>query len=54
MLRKAGLPCLEVGNLVRNPIDMAVGFSNHDAGRTMTGYLDRAGLPADRLHQPAG
>ena len=36
---QCGIPCVEVGNLVRNPIDMAVGFSNHDAGLMMTEYL---------------
>ena len=39
MLRNAGIPCVEVGNLVRNPIDMAVGFSNHDAALAMTEHL---------------
>lgn len=39
MLRNAGIPCVEVGNLVRNPIDMVVGFSNHDAALAMTEYL---------------
>jgi LacI family gluconate utilization system Gnt-I transcriptional repressor len=39
MLRAAAIPCVEVGDLVRNPLDMAVGFSNRDAGLTMTNYL---------------
>ena len=39
MLRNAAIPCVEVGNLVRDPIDMAVGFSNHAAGLVMTEYL---------------
>lgn len=39
MLRDAGVPCVETGNLIRQPIDMAVGFSNHDAACAMTTYL---------------
>jgi LacI family transcriptional regulator, gluconate utilization system Gnt-I transcriptional repressor len=39
MLREAGVPCAETGNLVRNPVDMAVGFSNHDAAQAMTEHL---------------
>lgn len=39
MLRGAGIPCVETGNLIRQPVDMAVGFSNHDASRAMTEYL---------------
>ncbi len=43
MLRDAGVPCVETGNLIRKPIDMAVGFSNRDAARAMTEYLIRRG-----------
>jgi len=39
MLRDSGIACVEVGNLVPDPIDMSVGFSNRDAARAMTGYL---------------
>jgi LacI family gluconate utilization system Gnt-I transcriptional repressor len=39
MLREAGIPCIETGNLVRQPIDMTTGFSNHDASCAMTEYL---------------
>ncbi len=39
LLRDAGVPCVETGNLVRHPIDMAVGFSNLDAGFAMTAHL---------------
>ncbi|MEJ1976503.1 MAG: substrate-binding domain-containing protein [Acetobacteraceae bacterium] len=39
MLKEAGIPCAETGNLVRNPVDMAIGFSNHDAARAMTEHL---------------
>jgi LacI family gluconate utilization system Gnt-I transcriptional repressor len=39
MLREAGIPCVETGNLVRQPIDMTIGFSNHDASCAMTEYL---------------
>ncbi len=43
MLRDAGVPCVETGNLIRKPVDMAVGFSNHDAACAMTEYLIRRG-----------
>jgi LacI family gluconate utilization system Gnt-I transcriptional repressor len=39
MLEEAGIPSVETGNLVRQPIDMAVGFSNHDAAAAMTRHL---------------
>lgn len=39
MLQEAGIPCIETGNLVRQPIDMSVGFSNHDAACAMTEHL---------------
>jgi LacI family gluconate utilization system Gnt-I transcriptional repressor len=39
MLKEAGIPCIETGNLIRQPIDMSVSFSNHDAAHAMTAYL---------------
>lgn len=42
-LRQAGIPCVETGNLIKQPIDMAVGFSNHEASRAMTEYLIKRG-----------
>ncbi len=39
MVKEAGIACVETGNLVRQPIDMAVGFSNHDAAFAMTSHL---------------
>jgi LacI family transcriptional regulator, gluconate utilization system Gnt-I transcriptional repressor len=39
MLRRAGIPCVEGGNLERRPIDMSVGYSNLHAAATVTGYL---------------
>ena len=39
MLRQSRIPCVEGGNLARNPIDMAVGYSSKDAARTVTRYL---------------
>ncbi|WP_237478646.1 LacI family DNA-binding transcriptional regulator [Lichenibacterium dinghuense] len=43
MLRNAGIPCVETGNVVRPPVDMAVGFSNHDAAQAMTEFLLQKG-----------
>ena len=43
MLRQAGIPCVETGNLTRKPIDMSVGFSNRDAAFAMTEYLIQRG-----------
>jgi LacI family gluconate utilization system Gnt-I transcriptional repressor len=43
MLRGAGIPCVETGNLVREPIDMVVGFSNREASRAMTEHLIASG-----------
>jgi LacI family gluconate utilization system Gnt-I transcriptional repressor len=43
LIRGGGIPCVETGNLVRKPIDMAVGFSNTEAGRCMTEHLVRRG-----------
>jgi LacI family gluconate utilization system Gnt-I transcriptional repressor len=39
MLRQAGIPCVEGGNLARHPIDMAVGYSSKDAACTVTRHL---------------
>ena len=39
MVENAGIPAVETGNLLARPIDMSVGFSNHDAASAMTEYL---------------
>ena len=39
MVQNAGIPSVETGNLLPQPIDMSVGFSNHDAACAMTEYL---------------
>ncbi|MEO8135815.1 MAG: LacI family DNA-binding transcriptional regulator [Betaproteobacteria bacterium] len=39
MVREARIPCVEGGNLARNPIDMAVGYSSRDAAKMVTQYL---------------
>jgi len=39
MLAHAAVPVVEVWDLPEQPIDMAVGFSNHEAGRAMTRFL---------------
>jgi len=39
LLRKAGMPVVETWNVGPEPIDMAVGFSNFQAGLQMTRYL---------------
>ena len=43
MLRDADIPCVETGNLIKQPIDMAVGFSNHEASCAMTAHLIERG-----------
>jgi LacI family gluconate utilization system Gnt-I transcriptional repressor len=48
MLQQARIPCVEGGNLARNPIDMAVGYSNREAAGTVTRYL------IDRGYRPLG
>jgi LacI family gluconate utilization system Gnt-I transcriptional repressor len=48
MLRQSHIPCVEGGNLARNPIDMAVGYSSKDAARTVTRHL------IDRGYRPLG
>lgn len=39
LLRSAAIPVVETGTLPKEPIDMAVGYSNFEAARTMTSYL---------------
>lgn len=39
MLVKERIPVVEIWDLPTHPIDMAVGFSNYDAGRAMTDHL---------------
>lgn len=41
LIEEAAVPCVETGNLIRNPIDMSVGFSNREAAHAMTEYLIR-------------
>ena len=48
MLQQSRIPCVEGGNLARNPIDMAVGYSSRDAAKTVTRYL------IDRGYRPLG
>lgn len=43
MLRQAGIPVVEGGNLAPEPIDMVVGYSNERAAREITRYLVRRG-----------
>lgn len=38
-LRRSGVPVVEAWDLPRNPIDMAVGFSNREAGHAAAVYL---------------
>ena len=39
MLKQAGIPVVEGGNLTSTPIDMVVGYSNVEAARAMTRHL---------------
>ncbi|WP_454758048.1 LacI family DNA-binding transcriptional regulator [Cupriavidus campinensis] len=39
LLQDAGVPCVETGNLTTQPIDMAVSYSNREAGRAMANHL---------------
>jgi LacI family transcriptional regulator, gluconate utilization system Gnt-I transcriptional repressor len=39
MLKAAGIPVVEGGNLTERPIDMVVGYSNVNAARDVTSYL---------------
>lgn len=43
MLAGAGIPVVEVWELPEHPVDMAVGFSNLEAGRAMTRHLHATG-----------
>ncbi|WP_229837144.1 LacI family DNA-binding transcriptional regulator [Thalassobaculum fulvum] len=43
MLAGAGIPVVEVWELPEDPVDMAVGFSNQEAGRAMTRHLHATG-----------
>lgn len=43
LLRRAGVPIVEIWELVADPIDMVVGFSNRAAGRAMTRALHEFG-----------
>lgn len=43
MLREAAIPCVEGGNLARDPIDMAVGYSSRKAATVVTRYLIERG-----------
>ena len=44
LIRQSGIPCVETGNLAKQPLDMVVGFSNRDAGRAMTEFLNDKGF----------
>ena len=39
LLEDAGVPCVETGTLPRQPVDMAVSYSNRAAGRAMAEHL---------------
>jgi LacI family gluconate utilization system Gnt-I transcriptional repressor len=39
LVRNAGIPVVETGNLVSRPIDLLVSYSNFDAATAMTDYL---------------
>ncbi|WP_170134876.1 LacI family DNA-binding transcriptional regulator [Acuticoccus kandeliae] len=39
ILQSAAVPVVEMGTLPPRPIDMAVGYSNHEAARTMTRFI---------------
>jgi LacI family gluconate utilization system Gnt-I transcriptional repressor len=43
MIRQAGVPVVENGNLPRRPLDMVVSYSNRDAAFAMTMHLGRLG-----------
>jgi LacI family gluconate utilization system Gnt-I transcriptional repressor len=43
MLKRAGIPVVEGGNVTERPIDMVVGYSNVKAAAEMTRYLVRRG-----------
>jgi LacI family gluconate utilization system Gnt-I transcriptional repressor len=39
MIRRSGIPVVETLDIATEPLDMAVGFSNFEAGRAITRYL---------------
>lgn len=43
MIRQAGVPVVENGNMPRQPLDMVVSYSNRDAAFAMTMHLARLG-----------
>lgn len=43
LVQRSGVPLVEIWQLPERPIDMAVGFSNLEAGRAMTRFLAQAG-----------
>lgn len=43
LLRAAGIPVVEVGQLAKKPVDMAVGFSNEDAAQALVRYMIERG-----------
>ena len=43
LIRKSGVPVVENGNIPREPLDMAVSYSNRDAAHAMTLHLGRLG-----------
>jgi len=43
MLLKSGIPIVEVGDLIRSPLDMVVSYSNYAAGKAMTRHLIERG-----------
>jgi LacI family gluconate utilization system Gnt-I transcriptional repressor len=43
LIRRAGVPVVEIGNQPAAPLDMVVSYSNHDAARAMTQHLARLG-----------
>ncbi len=43
LVRKAGIPVIETGNLPSDPLDMVVSYSNFEAARAMTNHLGRLG-----------
>ncbi len=43
LLRGAGIPIVELGDLAGPPLDMVVSYSNYEAGKALTAYLVRRG-----------
>lgn len=39
MIKNSGIPCVETGNLCAEPLDMAVSYSNHAAGKAIAEHL---------------